>query len=47
MDKDTKHINDKLDDIISRIKTIDKLITVMYIVSLILFSMVFALVLIS
>lgn len=45
MDKDNKDINDKLDDITSRIKTIDKLIAVIYIVSLIIFSMVLSLVL--
>lgn len=45
MDKDIKDINDKLDNIFSRIKTIDKLITVIYIVSLIIFSMVLSLVL--
>ena len=45
MDNDINNINDKLDIIISRIKTIDKLITVIYIVSLIIFSMVLSLVL--
>lgn len=45
MDNDINNINDKLDNIVSRIKTIDKLITVIYIVSLIIFSMVLSLVL--
>ena len=45
MDKDINNINYKLDNIISRIKTIGKLITVIYIVSLIIFSMVLSLVL--
>lgn len=47
MDKDIKDINDKLDNITSRVKTIDKLITIIYIVSLIIFSMVLSLVLTS
>lgn len=45
MNKDIKDINDKLDNIVSRIKTIDKFIIVIYIVSLIIFSMVLSLVL--
>ena len=45
MDNDINNINDKLDNIISRIKTIDKLVTITYIVSLIIFSMVLSLVL--
>lgn len=45
MDNDINHINDKLNIIVSKIKTIDKLITVIYIVSLIIFSMVLSLVL--
>lgn len=45
MNNDIKDINDKLDNIISRIKTIDKLVTITYIVSLIIFSMVLSLVL--
>lgn len=47
MDKDNKDINDKLDDITSKIKTIDKLITGVYIMSLIIVSMVFSLVVID
>lgn len=47
MDKDIKDINDKLNFIISKIKTIDKLITVIYIVSLIIFSMVLSLIIIN
>lgn len=47
MDKDIKDINNKLDNITSRIKTIDKLITGVYIISLIIVSMVFSLVVID
>ena len=45
MDKDIKDINDKLNIIVSKIKTIDKLVTITYIISLIIFSMVLSLVL--
>ncbi len=47
MEGDINNINDKLNFIVSKIKTIDKLITIIYIVSLIIFSMVLSLVLTS
>ena len=45
MDKDIKNINDKLYNMFSSIKTTEKLIIVIYILSLIIFSMVLYLVL--
>ena len=45
MDNDINHINDKLNIIVSKIKTIDKLVIITYIVSLIIFLMVLSLVL--
>ena len=45
MENDINNINDKLNIIVSKIKTIDKLVTITYIISLIIFSMVLSLVL--